>query len=148
MPLPRRVKVIHCAISHFADISPAKNASIVVDKGLGLPVVVLESFHIADNLKAERRNEPDKADLGGEILGSEVEPRQRVGIGIEQELFKLGIFSHVVEYILAEERRRELRDSGFFDDEQFRMLGEVLKANRPREMKIVDLEEYRARKQA
>ncbi|MBQ3337180.1 MAG: hypothetical protein IJG80_07250 [Selenomonadaceae bacterium] len=47
------------------------------------------------------------------------------------------------EWILARDRRRELRDIGFLDEEQFRMLGEVLRENRPKEMKVVNLDEWR-----
>lgn len=47
------------------------------------------------------------------------------------------------EWIIARDRRRELRDIGFLDEEQYRMLGEVLRENQPREMKVVNLDEWR-----
>lgn len=53
------------------------------------------------------------------------------------------------EWIIARDRNRELYDIGFLDEEQFRMLDEVLMENRPREMTVIDLSEYRkARRQA
>lgn len=50
------------------------------------------------------------------------------------------------EYIVAKDRWRELRESGRLDEQQLNFLGEVLYNNRPREMKVVDLSEYRERR--
>ncbi|MBR3499696.1 MAG: hypothetical protein IKO05_12050 [Selenomonadaceae bacterium] len=50
------------------------------------------------------------------------------------------------EYIVAKDRWRELRESGHLDEQQLNFLGEVLYNNRPREMKVVDLSEYRERR--
>lgn len=50
------------------------------------------------------------------------------------------------EYIVAKDRWHELRESGHLDEQQLNFLGEVLFNNRPREMKVVDLSEYRERR--
>lgn len=52
------------------------------------------------------------------------------------------------EFIIAKDRWRELAESGHLDKQQLNFLGEVLFNNRPREMKVVDLDEYRERKRA
>jgi len=52
------------------------------------------------------------------------------------------------EYIVAKDRWRELAESGRLDEQQLNFLGEVLFNNRPREMKVVDLSEYRERRRS